>query len=216
MPEPTGLTSPGFPRLCRSIRACMRARARRSRSSSNHVLNLSVWRTCIVGTYVSYRIQTGKAPLDEPIRVGLPRAAACRGWFTDQLAASGNLTTVEFPDVKAIRKALLMSQHRFAAVSRIPLQTLTNWEHGSQTLSASVTRHYSLPRVARAWKISCASVFRFLNEMQSNTIARRSPGLVGTCSDAGLADYTRRQLDARRVRRLILPPLKWSDSNDVF
>jgi putative transcriptional regulator len=40
------------------------------------------------------------------------------------------VTTVEIPDVKAIRKALHMSQHRFAALYRIPLATLKNWEQG--------------------------------------------------------------------------------------
>src|SRR5712691_3800539 len=37
---------------------------------------------------------------------------------------------VEIPDVKAIRRSLRMSQHRFAAVYRIPLPTLKNWEQG--------------------------------------------------------------------------------------
>ena len=40
------------------------------------------------------------------------------------------VTTVETPDVKAIRKALHMSQHRFAVLYRIPLPTLKNWEQG--------------------------------------------------------------------------------------
>jgi putative transcriptional regulator len=39
-------------------------------------------------------------------------------------------TTVEVPDVKAIRRTLRMSQHRFAAAYRIPLPTLKNWEQG--------------------------------------------------------------------------------------
>jgi putative transcriptional regulator len=38
------------------------------------------------------------------------------------------VTTVEVPDVKAIRRALRMSQHRFAATYRIPLATIKNWE----------------------------------------------------------------------------------------
>lgn len=38
------------------------------------------------------------------------------------------VTTVEAPDVKAIRRALRMSQHRFAASYCIPLSTLKNWE----------------------------------------------------------------------------------------
>lgn len=40
------------------------------------------------------------------------------------------LTKVEIPDVKAIRRSLRMSQHRFAAAYRIPLPTLKNWEQG--------------------------------------------------------------------------------------
>ncbi len=40
------------------------------------------------------------------------------------------VTTVEMPNVKAIRRALRMSQHRFAMAYRIPLPTLKNWEQG--------------------------------------------------------------------------------------
>ena len=40
------------------------------------------------------------------------------------------VTAVEMPDVKAIRRALRMSQHRFSAAYRIPLATLKNWEQG--------------------------------------------------------------------------------------
>jgi putative transcriptional regulator len=40
------------------------------------------------------------------------------------------LTKVEAPDVKAIRRSLRMSQHRFAVAYRIPLPTLKNWEQG--------------------------------------------------------------------------------------
>ena len=46
------------------------------------------------------------------------------------------VTTVEIPDVKAIRKALHMSQHRFAALYRIPLPTLKNWEQGRRAPDA--------------------------------------------------------------------------------
>jgi putative transcriptional regulator len=45
-------------------------------------------------------------------------------------AGSMRITTVKSPDVKAIRRALRMSQHRFAAAYRIPLPTLKNWEQG--------------------------------------------------------------------------------------
>ena len=38
------------------------------------------------------------------------------------------VTTVEVPDVRAIRKKLHMSQHFFAASYRIPLATMKNWE----------------------------------------------------------------------------------------
>jgi putative transcriptional regulator len=44
--------------------------------------------------------------------------------------------TVEIPDVKAIRKSLHMSQHRFAALYRIPLATLKNWEQGRRNPDA--------------------------------------------------------------------------------
>jgi putative transcriptional regulator len=40
------------------------------------------------------------------------------------------VTKVELPDVKALRRSLRMSQHRFAAAFRIPLPTLKNWEQG--------------------------------------------------------------------------------------
>jgi len=40
------------------------------------------------------------------------------------------VTTVKVPNVKAIRRALRMSQHRFAVAYRIPLATLKNWEQG--------------------------------------------------------------------------------------
>ena len=40
------------------------------------------------------------------------------------------VTTVELPDVKAIRLSLQMSQDQFATVFRIPLATIKNWEQG--------------------------------------------------------------------------------------
>lgn len=46
------------------------------------------------------------------------------------------VTVVEAPDVKAIRKSLRMSQHRFAAAFRIPLPTLKNWEQGRRSPDA--------------------------------------------------------------------------------
>ncbi|MGB8365335.1 MAG: helix-turn-helix domain-containing protein [Rhizomicrobium sp.] len=46
------------------------------------------------------------------------------------------VTTVEIPDVKAIREALHMSQQRFAASYRIPLATVKNWEQGRRAPDA--------------------------------------------------------------------------------
>jgi putative transcriptional regulator len=46
------------------------------------------------------------------------------------------VTMVERPDVKAIRRSLRMSQHRFAAAYRIPLATLKNWEQGRRSPDA--------------------------------------------------------------------------------
>ena len=68
----------------------------------------------------------------------------------------------------------------------------------SQALSPSLARCYGLARVARAWKISRASVYRSLKETQPNTSARR-PGPVGACSDAELADHIRRHIAASRL-----------------
>ena len=53
----------------------------------------------------------------------------------------------------------------------------------SQALSPSFARCYGLARVARAWKISRASVYRSLKETPPDMIARR-PGPIGACSDA--------------------------------
>ena len=68
----------------------------------------------------------------------------------------------------------------------------------SQTLSPSFARCYGLARVARAWKISRASVYRSRKETPPNTSARR-PGPVGACSDAELADHIRQQIAASRL-----------------
>lgn len=46
------------------------------------------------------------------------------------------VSRVELPDVKSIRRALKMSQHTFAAVYRIPLPTLKNWEQGRRAPDA--------------------------------------------------------------------------------
>jgi len=56
--------------------------------------------------------------------------------LTDALAhAKGEpsgvrVQTVEIPDVRAIRRALHMSQQEFAETYRIPLPTLKGWEQG--------------------------------------------------------------------------------------
>jgi len=68
----------------------------------------------------------------------------------------------------------------------------------SQTLSPSFARCYGLARVARAWKISRASVYRSRKQTPPNTSARR-PGPVGACSDAELADHIRQQIAASRL-----------------
>jgi putative transcriptional regulator len=46
------------------------------------------------------------------------------------------VTRVKMPDVKAIRRSLHMSQHRFATTYRIPLSTLKNWEQGRRAPDA--------------------------------------------------------------------------------
>jgi putative transcriptional regulator len=46
------------------------------------------------------------------------------------------VTTVELPDVKAIREALHMSQQKFATSFRIPLATVKNWEQGRRAPDA--------------------------------------------------------------------------------
>src|SRR5262245_4436522 len=68
----------------------------------------------------------------------------------------------------------------------------------SQTLSPSFARCYGLARVARAWKISRASVYRSRKQTPPNTSVRR-PGPVGACSDAELADHIRQQIAASRL-----------------
>jgi putative transcriptional regulator len=63
------------------------------------------------------------------------------------------VTRVEIPDVKAIRRSLRMSQHRFAAAYRIPLPTLKNWEQGRRRPRRRICSPSSAgPR--RSWKPS--------------------------------------------------------------
>jgi len=54
----------------------------------------------------------------------------------DRKVPGMRVTTVEMPDVRAIRRSLRMSQHRFAATYRIPLATLKNWEQGRRVPDA--------------------------------------------------------------------------------
>jgi putative transcriptional regulator len=46
------------------------------------------------------------------------------------------VTKLEVPNLKAIRRSLRMSQHRFAAAYRIPLPTLKNWEQSRRVPDA--------------------------------------------------------------------------------
>ncbi len=54
---------------------------------------------------------------------------------------SMRVTTVEVPNVKAIRRSLRMSQHRFAVAYRIPLATLKNWEQGRRSPDAPASAY---------------------------------------------------------------------------
>jgi putative transcriptional regulator len=51
------------------------------------------------------------------------------------------VTTVELPDVRAIRRALRMSQEQFAATYRIPLATVKNWEQGRRAPDATAAAY---------------------------------------------------------------------------
>jgi len=59
---------------------------------------------------------------------------------------SVRVTTIEIPNVRAIRRQLHMSQEQFAATYRIPLATLKNWEQGR--------RHPDAPAAAYLQAIS--------------------------------------------------------------
>jgi len=50
--------------------------------------------------------------------------------------AAAHVTLVEVPDVRAIRRALHMSQQEFADAYHIPLATLKNWEQGRRAPDA--------------------------------------------------------------------------------
>lgn len=61
--------------------------------------------------------------------------------------------TYYFPDVRAIRKKVGMSQQQFAATYRIPLPTLKGWEQGRRhpdaTAAAYLTVIANMPREAQ-------------------------------------------------------------------
>jgi putative transcriptional regulator len=61
------------------------------------------------------------------------------------------VTTVELPDVRAIRQKLHMSQQRFAETYRIPLPTLKNWEQGRRSPDAPAAAY--LQAIARQPKV---------------------------------------------------------------
>ena len=65
----------------------------------------------------------------------------------------------------------------------------------SQTVSPSTSRCYGLARVARAWRVSRAGVYRFLKRTTPPAIPRRR-GPTGPCRDADLADHIRREIEA--------------------
>jgi len=66
------------------------------------------------------------------------------------------VTVVEVPDVKAIRRSLRMSQHRFAASYRIPLATIKNWEQKRRIPDAPAAAY--LRAIARKPKEVMAAV----------------------------------------------------------
>ena len=70
----------------------------------------------------------------------------------------------------------------------------------SQTVSPSTSRCYGLARVARAWSVSRAGVYRFLKRTTSPAIPRR-PGPTGPCPDADLADRAAWIQNAREAQR---------------
>ncbi len=81
--------------------------------------------------------------------------------LTDALAhANGEpsgvrVRTVEVPDVRAIRRALHMSQQEFAATYRIPLPTLKGWEQGRRHPDAPASA-YLLAIARKPREISAA------------------------------------------------------------
>jgi putative transcriptional regulator len=81
--------------------------------------------------------------------------------LTDALAhAKGEksgvrVQSVEVPDVRAIRRALHMSQQKFAETYRIPLPTLKGWEQGRRHPDAPASA-YLLAIARRPREISSA------------------------------------------------------------
>lgn len=54
------------------------------------------------------------------------------------------VTTIEVPDVRAIREALGLSQQAFASAYRIPLPTLKGWEQGRRQPDATANAYLSV------------------------------------------------------------------------
>jgi putative transcriptional regulator len=81
--------------------------------------------------------------------------------LTDALAHSKGeksgvrVQTVDVPDVRAIRRALHMSQQKFAETYRIPLPTLKGWEQGRRHPDAPAAA-YLLAIARRPREISAA------------------------------------------------------------
>jgi putative transcriptional regulator len=69
---------------------------------------------------------------DELVESLQPAAAHAKG----RKVKGMRVTRMEIPDVKAIRRSLRMSQHRFAEAFRIPLPTIKNWEQGRRNPDA--------------------------------------------------------------------------------
>jgi putative transcriptional regulator len=69
-------------------------------------------------------------------------------------ATGARARVVEFPDVRAIREHLHMSQSEFAEAYRIPLATLKGWEQGRRAPDATASAYLNviarMPQEAKA------------------------------------------------------------------
>jgi putative transcriptional regulator len=61
--------------------------------------------------------------------------------FANGNTAGSVMHVVDLPDVRAIRRALHMSQQTFSETFRIPLPTLKNWEQGRRVPDAPATAY---------------------------------------------------------------------------